>query len=125
MTSTVTKQANSDEAPRSHRQKMSAEALDLSKVSNGVSAIEGLAIDAREQLGIVLLDLFDREHATADGALVLYEPLSPESVAALRQTVSAVSAILLEARPLLRLLGREPDLTSKFAAPSFSGEARQ
>ena len=38
-----------------------------SKTTNQLRTIETLAVDAREQLGIVLLDLFDREHATSGG----------------------------------------------------------
>lgn len=88
----------------------------VSELTSNLRTVEGLAIDAREQLALVLVDVFEREHATSEGALVLDEPLSLESVAALRQIAGDLLEILRNTRIVLHSFGIKADLGDKFAA---------
>lgn len=85
-------------------------------LTSNLRTVEGLAIDAREQLALVLVDVFEREHSTSDGGLVLDEPLSSESVAALRQLAGDLLEILRNTRIVLHSFGIKADLGDKFAA---------
>lgn len=88
----------------------------VSALTSNLRTVEGLAIDAREQLALVLVDVFEREHATSEGMLVLHEPLSSESVAALRQLAGDLLEILRNTRIVLHSFGIKADLGDKFAA---------